>query len=71
MERNADHIFPKQHCDRLLTRLEVEARFGIPKRLLELAVSRENGPPIVRIGRLVRYKVSDIQEWIDQLTVGQ
>ena len=51
--------------DRLLTRDEVELRFGIPKRFLELAVSRNEGPRCIRIGRLVRYRVSDIREWID------
>ena len=50
---------------RLLTRLEVEDQFGISKRFLELAVSRGDGPPIVRIGRSVRYRASDIYKWID------
>ena len=50
---------------RLLTRLEVEDQFGISKRFLELAVRRGDGPPIVRIGRSVRYRASDIYKWID------
>ena len=55
---------------RLLDRREVEARFGIPKRFLELAVSRNNGPKFVRIGRLVRYRQRDIEAWIDSNTYG-
>lgn len=56
--------------ERLLTRVEVEERFGIPKRFLEVAALRGNGPKIVRIGRLVRYRVKDIDAWIDANTEG-
>ena len=51
--------------ERLLTRSEVEDRHGIPKRFLELAVSRGYGLRIVRVGRLVRYRVSDIEAWLE------
>lgn len=51
--------------DRLLDRKEVEQYFGIPKRYLELAVMRGDGPRIVRVGRLVRYRVSDVRLWIE------
>lgn len=52
--------------ERLLTRQEVEAHFGYPsKRYLELAALNGGGPPMVRIGRSVRYKVADLREWID------
>ncbi|WP_422026012.1 helix-turn-helix transcriptional regulator [Roseovarius sp.] len=51
--------------DRLLDRKEVEQHFGIPKRYLELAVMRGDGPRIVRVGRLVRYRVSDVRLWIE------
>ena len=52
--------------DRLLSREEVDQRFGIPKRFLELAIAKGNGPKVVRIGRLVRYRVSDIRQWIEE-----
>ena len=55
--------------DRLLTRIEVENRFGIPKRFLETAVSKGNGPEFVRFGRLVRYRVQDIEAWIESCIV--
>ena len=54
----------------LITRAEVEARFGISKRFLELAIGRGDGPPAVRIGRSVRYRVGDIVSWIEAQTVG-
>ena len=58
-------------ADKLLTRAEVEQRFGIPKRYLELAVTRDDGPRYVRIGRLVRYRIGDVRAWIDQNTFGE
>ena len=56
--------------NRLLRRAEVEDQFGIPIRYLEVAVSRGEGPPIVRLGRSVRYRVCDIQSWIEQRVEG-
>ena len=49
---------------RLLSRDEVEAFFGISKRFLELAARKNNGPVFVKIGRLTRYRVQDIEAWI-------
>ncbi len=37
--------------DRLLTRQEVEDRFGVGKRYLELATMRGEGPRVIRVGR--------------------
>ena len=50
---------------RLLRRPEVEEQFGIPQRFLEVAVARGDGPPVVRLGRSVRYRVCDIQNWLE------
>lgn len=49
---------------KLLSRDEVEALFGISKRFLELAVRKNNGPVFVKLGRLTRYRVRDIETWI-------
>lgn len=57
------------NSDRLLSRTEVEGRFGITKRFLEVATMRGNGPKFVRIGRSVRYRVKDLEAWIDDNTV--
>lgn len=51
--------------NRLVDRTEVEDTWGIPKRFLENAVLRGGGPRIVRIGRLVRYRIKDIEAWIE------
>ena len=51
--------------ERLLTRTEVEEIFGCPtKRYLEIAAMNNDGPPIVRFGRTVRYNVGDLRSWI-------
>ncbi len=54
--------------NRLLNREEVEEQFGIPKRYLETAVCRGDGPRRVQIGRLVRYRQRDIVAWIEENT---
>ena len=50
---------------RLQTREEVERAYGISKRFLELAAARGGGPPMVRIGRSVRYRPADVEAWIE------
>lgn len=49
---------------KLLSRDEVEALFGISKRFLELAVRKKNGPVFVKVGRLTRYRLQDVETWI-------
>lgn len=57
----------QEEAHRLLSRVEVAERFGISRRFLEQAAHRGEGPCIIRIGRSVRYRVSDIENWIDSL----
>lgn len=56
--------------ERLLTRLEVQDIFGISKRFLEISACRGDGPPFIRVGRSVRYRVADIRDWIVANRVG-
>jgi predicted DNA-binding transcriptional regulator AlpA len=52
--------------DLLLTRQQVEKTFGFPtKRYLELVSQTGSGPALIRIGRLVRYRRSDVRVWLD------
>lgn len=60
----------KNADDRLLSRNEVQERFGITKRFLETSAARGEGPRMVRVGRLVRYRSQDISSWIDANSVG-
>lgn len=56
---------------KLLSRAEVEQIYGITKRYLELAPGRGVGPRFVRIGRLVRYRPGDIEDWIEAQVSGE
>ncbi len=52
---------PPLSRERLLSRAEVEAHFGISKRFLEVAALTGDGPPMCRIGkRMIRYRVGDL-----------
>lgn len=51
--------------DRLLSREEVQLRFGVSKRFLELAAHKGGGPRRIKVGRLVRYRAKDIEAWIE------
>ncbi len=55
--------------DRLLSRSEVHSHFGLTQRFLEVSAVRGNGPPMVKIGRSVRYRVGDLREWIESCRV--
>ncbi len=59
-----------EQIDRLLNQKEVAAWLGCSEAFLEQARFRKTGIPVVRIGRNCRYKVSDVQRYIDQHTVG-
>jgi predicted DNA-binding transcriptional regulator AlpA len=51
--------------DRLLSRSEVHTQFGLTQRYLEVSAVRGDGPPMIKIGRSVRYRVGDLREWIE------
>ncbi len=42
-----------ESSERLMTRQEVEERFGISKRFLEISAMQKMGPALVRIGRSI------------------
>lgn len=56
--------------DRMLSRSEVVEHFGIGLRFLETAATRGDGPPFVKVGRSVRYLVSDLRSWIEARRYG-
>lgn len=67
---NADILFftrkeqIMQTSTKLLTRKDVEREFGISKRFLEIAAVRGDGPPFVKLSRLVYYIRDDVIHWI-------
>lgn len=55
--------------DRLLSRSEVHTQFGLTQRFLEVSAVRGDGPPMIKIGRSVRYRVGDLRKWIESCRV--
>lgn len=63
---NATKGSPQQlNDDLLLSRWEVQTFFGLTKRFLEVSAVRGDGPPMVRIGRAVKYRTGDLRAWIE------
>lgn len=57
--------------ERLLSRREVEALFGLSVRFLEACAIRGDGPPMIRVSsRMVRYRATEIEAWLDRKRVG-
>ena len=54
----------------LLTEKEVQEYYKINVNTLQRNRSEGLGLPYVKLGRLVRYKVSDIEKYLDANTVG-
>ncbi len=63
-----DHVpFPGDlQPHKLLSRDEVATVYGIAKRFLEIAACKGDGPVFVKVGRLARYRVQDIEDWINR-----
>jgi predicted DNA-binding transcriptional regulator AlpA len=51
--------------EKLMTRPEISAHFGITQRYLEELAVTGGGPPYVKLGRAVRYKAGDVRAWIE------
>ena len=51
--------------DELLSEDEVAARLKVARGTLRTWRNRDQGPAFVRVGSLYRYKVSDVQTWLD------
>ncbi len=54
--------------NRLLTEREVAALTALSHRSLQGWRQRGGGPPYVKWGRAVRYRLSDISEWMGRNT---
>lgn len=54
----------------LLNQKQTSEFLGVSERALEKWRLEEKGPPFVKVGnKLVRYRLSDLQKWIDKNTV--
>lgn len=45
--------------------IEASARIGVPVSSLQKMRMRGNGPPFAKIGQRVRYRVADLQDFVD------
>jgi predicted DNA-binding transcriptional regulator AlpA len=69
MQKQIDSLSRGSTPDRMLTRSEIEAEYGITRRWLELAVIHGEGPPYVKLsGRQVRYSKSAFDKWLADRT---
>lgn len=60
-----------QQLDRLLTQQEVVEWTGLSSAYFEQARHRGNSElSYIKIGRAVRYRMSDVQRWIESNVVG-
>jgi predicted DNA-binding transcriptional regulator AlpA len=55
--------------DQLLSQTDVAPRLKVKTKTLEAWRHRGGGPRYVLVGRLVRYRLSDIQAWLAARTV--
>lgn len=61
----------ERNVDLLLNRDQVQERYGIPRRWLELAAHKGEGPPYVVFSRrMVRYRIADLEAWLEARRVG-
>ena len=69
MQKQIDILSRRSTPDRMMTRNEIEAEYGITRRWLELAVIHGEGPPYVKIGsKQVRYSKAALDKWLAERT---
>jgi predicted DNA-binding transcriptional regulator AlpA len=56
--------------DTLLNREDAASMLRLTPQTLANWASTGKGPPVVRLGRAVRYRVSDLTRWIERNTTG-
>lgn len=70
MSGPGDVVTAASDLDRLLLPDEAAAWLGMSPRTLSDWRIAGTGPRFVKIGRLVRYRVADLQEWVAARTQG-
>jgi hypothetical protein len=53
----------------LLTPAQAGTRYGFSERTLESWRHRGEGPAYIKAGRLVRYSVTDFEQWLNRCAV--
>lgn len=57
---------PSFETDRLVSAQDLAAYLGVPVATVYSWRYRREGPPAIRIGRHLRYRWPEVQEWLDQ-----
>lgn len=55
----------------LLTAQELAEQLGVPLATLYQWNTKGTGPKRIRMGRHVRYRLSDVDAWLDRQAVGE
>jgi len=54
-----------EHLDQLLTVEDLAEYLDVPVATVYAWRHRHNGPPGFRVGRHLRYRLNDVERWID------
>jgi excisionase family DNA binding protein len=60
---NEPHVLTQARS--LLSPNELSAYLGVPLATIYRWRSRHEGPPGIRVGRHVRYRLGDVEHWLD------
>jgi excisionase family DNA binding protein len=60
-----------EQLEPLLSPTDVAAYLGVPVKTLYAWRYRREGPPALRVGRYVRYRRGDLEEWVRQRIAGE
>jgi excisionase family DNA binding protein len=64
--RSAPDEHPAEISQRLLSPHEVAAFLGVPLQTIYRWRYRHEGPPGYRVGRHVRYRTVDVEQWLEE-----
>ena len=54
---------------KLFTTEEIAAIFGLSNGYLRNLRHQKAGPKYLKIGKMVRYRIEDVQDWLDKVAV--
>lgn len=54
----------------LMNRAEVARYLGVPDRTLDTWRRRRSGPPAMKVGRHLRWRLEDVDRWLADQTEG-
>jgi predicted DNA-binding transcriptional regulator AlpA len=55
---------------KVLTEREVESEYGLSRPWLRKHRARRDGPPFLKLSRMVRYSRADVESWLGEHAIG-